>query len=67
MVWGNILFGGLIGLAVDAGTGKMWKYPSVGNVVLFDRDKQPKEPQIIEAPKASKDDTEEKRKTLSTQ
>lgn len=24
-VWGNILFGGLIGLAVDAGTGGMYK------------------------------------------
>ena len=67
MVWGNILFGGLIGLAVDAGTGKMWKYPSVGNVVLFDKDKQPKEAQIIEAPKTNKDDTEEKKKALATQ
>jgi hypothetical protein len=24
-VWGNIIFGGLIGLAVDAGTGGMYK------------------------------------------
>ena len=67
MVWGNILFGGLIGLAVDAGTGKMWKYPSVGNVVLFDKDQQPKEPQIIEAPKPKEDDTEGKKKGLATQ
>ena len=27
-VWGNILFGGIIGLAVDAGTGAMYEYPS---------------------------------------
>lgn len=67
MTFGNILFGGLIGLAVDAGTGKMWKYPSVGNVVLFDKDKQPKDPQIIGESKTEKDDTEEKKKSLATQ
>ena len=27
-VWGNILLGGIIGLAVDAGTGAMYEYPS---------------------------------------
>ncbi len=27
-VFGNILFGGLIGLAIDAGTGSMWKLPA---------------------------------------
>ena len=64
---GNILFGGLVGLAVDAGTGKMWKYPSAGNVVMLDKDKQPKEPQIIEGHKVNKDDTEEKKKALATQ
>ena len=50
-VWGNIAAGGLIGLAVDAGTGKMWKYPPVGNVVLYEKDKQPEKPQVIGPPK----------------
>lgn len=49
-VWGNILFGGLIGLAWDAGTGKMWKYPPAGNVVLYEKDKQPEKPQVIGPP-----------------
>jgi hypothetical protein len=29
MVWGNLLFGGLIGLAVDAGQGAGYDYPSL--------------------------------------
>src|SRR5712691_843656 len=60
MVWGNILLGGLIGLAVDAGTGKMWKYSPVANVVLYEKDKQPKDPQIIESPSPKEDSAEKK-------
>lgn len=60
LVWGNILFGGLIGLAVDAGTGKMWKFPPVANVVLYEKGKQPKEPQIIETPSPKEDSGEKK-------
>jgi len=51
MTFGNILFGGLIGLAVDAGTGKMWKYPPIANVVLYEKDRQPAEPQAGQADK----------------
>jgi len=61
MTFGNILFGGLIGVAVDAGTGKMWKYPSVGKVVLFDKGRQPKEPQIIATPSGQAESTEAKK------
>lgn len=46
--FGNILLGGFIGLAVDAGTGKMWKYPPVANVVLYEKDRRPRQPQVIE-------------------
>lgn len=60
LVWGDILFGGLIGLAVDAGTGKMSKYPPVANVVLYEKGKQPKEPQIIETPSPKEDSGEKK-------
>jgi hypothetical protein len=34
MVWGNILFGGLIGLAVDANQGAGYDYPSLITVEL---------------------------------
>lgn len=60
LVWGNILFGGLIGLAVDAGTGKIWKHPPVANVVLYEKDKQPKEPQVIESASPKEDSAEKK-------
>jgi hypothetical protein len=49
MVWGNILFGGLIGLAVDAGQGAGYDYPSLitvemgGNTVIEARPPQPEE------------------------
>ena len=35
MTFGNILFGGLIGLAVDAGSGAMNKYPSMLTIALI--------------------------------
>lgn len=35
MTFGNILFGGLIGIAIDAGTGAMNKYPSMLTVALI--------------------------------
>jgi hypothetical protein len=35
MTFGNILFGGLIGLAVDAGSGAMHKYPSELTILLI--------------------------------
>ncbi len=34
-VWGNILLGGPIGLAVDAGTGAGFDYPNAFNVVML--------------------------------
>ena len=34
MTFGNIIFGGLIGVAIDAGSGAMHKYPSEVTVVL---------------------------------
>lgn len=34
MVWGNIIFGGLIGLAVDAGQGAGFDYPSLITVEM---------------------------------
>lgn len=44
-VWGNILFGGLIGYAVDASTGAAFDYPSsmgvqMGQVLRFEPPKQ---------------------------
>ncbi len=30
-VWGNVVFGGLVGLAVDAGTGGLYKLPNAVN------------------------------------
>lgn len=35
MTFGNILFGGLIGIAVDAGSGAMHKYPTEFTILLF--------------------------------
>ncbi len=35
MTFGNILFGGLIGVAIDAGTGAMNEYPDSLNVILI--------------------------------
>ena len=34
IVWGNILFGGLIGWAIDAGTGSGFSYPQSMNVTM---------------------------------
>ena len=34
IVWGNILFGGLIGWAIDAGTGSGFSYPQTMNVEM---------------------------------
>lgn len=35
MTWGNIIFGGLIGLAVDAGSGALHKYQSILSLTLI--------------------------------
>ncbi len=34
MAWGNILAGGIIGGAIDAGTGAAYDYPSLINVSM---------------------------------
>ena len=34
IIWGNILFGGLIGWAIDAGTGSGFSYPQSMNVTM---------------------------------
>jgi hypothetical protein len=34
IVWGNIIFGGLIGWAIDAGTGSGFSYPQTMNVEI---------------------------------
>jgi len=34
IIWGNVLFGGLIGWAIDAGTGSGFSYPQTMNVEM---------------------------------
>lgn len=51
MAFGNILFGGPIGVAVDAGTGAAYDYPSIITVVM-DELSTPAAPRAI-APSAS--------------
>lgn len=41
MVLGNILFGGIIGVGIDAATGKMWKYPPAVTVGLTETNTSP--------------------------
>jgi hypothetical protein len=38
IVWGNILFGGLIGWAIDAGTGSGFSYPQRMHVEMIDNE-----------------------------
>jgi len=54
MVFGNILFGGIIGVGIDAATGKMWKYPAGITVGLTDSGAPPAAPPAATPPPASR-------------